>query len=172
LRQKRSSKPSFNAVKAENANRNRSVLRRFRAGRREGGERTGGLLSLGQREKQRNPVCRRKSSKRKLKQKCCPPLPGRAAKPPNLCAKRTAKSQKNCRKTSSLVLSEFSWLFLCPEALFAPLKLQAQIVFYCVQAALPTGFFAAFFPGKKARNPFSKPQLEDSILKTSFSIRN
>jgi len=32
-----------------------------------------------------------------------------------------------------------------------PCKFQAQIVCYCVQAGSPAGFFAAFFPGKKAR---------------------
>jgi len=30
-------------------------------------------------------------------------------------------------------------------------KLQAQIVWFCVQTGSPAGFFAAFFPGKKAR---------------------
>ena len=34
MRQKRSRKPSFNAVKAANANRNRNAVPRFRAGRR------------------------------------------------------------------------------------------------------------------------------------------
>jgi len=33
----------------------------------------------------------------------------------------------------------------------AAFKFQAQIVCYCVQAGSPAGFFAAFFPGKKAR---------------------
>jgi len=41
--------------------------------------------------------------------------------------------------------------FFCPEALLATLKFQAQIVCSCIQADSPAGFFAAFFPGKKAR---------------------
>jgi len=41
--------------------------------------------------------------------------------------------------------------FLCPEALLATFKLQAQIVCCCTQSGSPAGFFAAFFPGKKTR---------------------
>ena len=44
-------------------------------------------------------------------------------------------------------------LFFCPEALFATLKLQAQIVYNCFQAGSPGAFFAAFFLRKKARIP-------------------
>jgi len=58
---------------------------------------------------------------------------------------------ENCRKTSKLVLSEILRLFLCPEALLAAFKFQAQIVCFSAPAASPAGFFAAFFPGKKAR---------------------
>jgi len=58
---------------------------------------------------------------------------------------------ENCRKTSLLVLSEISRLFLCPEDRLATLKFQAKIVWFCAQAGSPAGFFAAFFPGKKAR---------------------
>ena len=103
-----------------------------------------------QREKQRNPVCRRKSSKRKLKQVCRSPLPGRPAKLALLCAKRTGKNRRTDRKTNEFVFSAGLRFFYCPEALFAPFKLQALIVCYCSQAGSPAGFFAAFFPGKKA----------------------
>jgi len=76
---------------------------------------------------------------------------GRASEAGPAVRKAHREKPENCRKTSLLVLSEILRLFLCPEALLAPLKFQAQIVCYSVQAASPTGFFAAFFPGKKAR---------------------
>jgi len=41
--------------------------------------------------------------------------------------------------------------FFCPEALLAPLKFQTQIACFFAQAGSSAGFFAAFFPGKKAR---------------------
>jgi len=68
-------------------------------------------------------------------------------------AVRKAHREKleNCRKTSKFVLSEIFRLFLCPEAQLATSKFQAQIVCFCAQDGSPTGFFAAFFPGKKAR---------------------
>jgi len=61
-------------------------------------ERTRALLSLSQREKQRNPVCRRKSSNIKLKQKCRPPLPGRPAKLALLCASAQRKTAGQAEK--------------------------------------------------------------------------
>ena len=106
---------------------------------------------MSQREKQRNPVCCRKSSNSKLKQACCPPLPGRPAKLALLCAKRTGKNRRADRKNKQVCFSADLRFFLCPEARVATCKLQAQIVCYRVQAGSPSGFFAAFFPGKKAR---------------------
>jgi len=70
-------------------------------------------------------------------------------------AVRKAHSE-NRRQTGENEQAHFSGLplvFFCPEALLAAFKLQAKIVCYCVQAGSPTGFFAAFFPGKKARPP-------------------
>jgi len=106
---------------------------------------------LGQREKQRNPVSRRKNNKNKLKQECCSPLPGRPAKLALLCAKRTGKNRRTDRKIYKFIFPAGLRFFFCPEALLATSKLQAQIVCFRAQAASPAGFFAAFFPGKKAR---------------------
>jgi len=76
---------------------------------------------------------------------------GQASEAGPAVRKAHREKPENCRKTSKLVLSEIFWLFLCPEALLAPFKLQAQIVCFFIQAGSPAGFFAAFFPGKKAR---------------------
>jgi len=79
------------------------------------------------------------------------PLPGRPAKLALLCAKRTAKNRWTDRKTNKFVFPAGLRFFLCPEALWTPFKFQAQIACFCAQAGSPAGFFAAFFPGKKAR---------------------
>jgi len=79
------------------------------------------------------------------------PASGQASIAGPAVRKAHREKPENCRKTSSLVLSEIFRLFLCPEALFAPFKLQAQIVCYRAQAGSQAAFFAAFFPGKKAR---------------------
>jgi len=79
------------------------------------------------------------------------PASGQASEAGPAVRKAHREKPENCRKTSLLVLSEIFRLFLCPEALLATFKFQAQIVCYCAQAGSPTGFFAAFFPGKKAR---------------------
>jgi len=63
---------------------------------------------LGQREKQRNPVCRRKSKNLKPKQERRSPLPGRPAKLALLCAKRTGKSLKIAEKQACLFYRKFS----------------------------------------------------------------
>jgi len=68
-------------------------------------------------------------------------------------AVRKAHRENRCQ-TGENEQAHFSGLlpvFFCPEARLATSKLQAQIVCYCVQAGSPAGFFAAFFPGKKAR---------------------
>jgi len=80
-----------------------------------------------------------------------PTASGQASEAGPAVRKAHREKPENCRKTSSLVLSEIFRLFLHPEACMATFKLQAQIVCCCVQAGSPAGFFAAFFPGKKAR---------------------
>ena len=65
-----------------------------------------------------------------------PPLPGRQLR----CRpvrKAHREKPENYRKTSSLVLSEIFWLFLCPGALFAPFKLQAEASFVFPFASSP-----------------------------------
>ena len=57
---------------------------------------------MGQGEKQRNPVCRRKSSKCKPKQECRSPLLGRPAKPALLCASAQRKTAGQTEKQTSL----------------------------------------------------------------------
>jgi len=64
---------------------------------------------------------------------------------------RTAENRRTDRKTNEFVFPAGLRFSLCPEALLAASKLQAQFVCCCIQAGSPTGFFAAFFPGKKAR---------------------
>ena|GEM_PF-5227636 len=136
---------------------------------------------MSQREKQRNPVCRRKSGKRKLKfdeegnasllsQKRSRKPPFNAVKVTNAIRSRSAvprfragrQSRPCCARAHSekppdrpknklVCFSAGLRFFFCQEARMAACKLQAKIVCYCVQAGSPTGFFAAFFPGKKAR---------------------
>jgi len=79
------------------------------------------------------------------------PASGQASEAGPAVRVRTAKNRRTDRKTNKFVFPAGLRFFYCPEALFAPLKLQAQIVCYRVQAGSPAGFFAAFFPGKKAR---------------------
>ena len=70
--------------------------------------------------------------------------------------------QKTCvrpRKMSKLIFSDCRRFFFCPEALFATLKLQAQIVCERSQAGSPGAFFAAFFLRKKARIPLCQFRL-------------
>jgi len=86
----------------------------------------------------------------------------------DLCAPRTGKSQKNYRKTSLLVLSEFFWLFLCPEALFAPFKLQAQFAGYCIQAGSPAKSLCAAFFRKRVSLPV-RFRFAGSMLQTMNS---
>jgi len=89
---------------------------------------------------------------------------GQAGKAGPAVRKAHREKPENCRKTSLLVLSEIFRLSLCPEARWATLKSQAQIVCFCIQAGSPNGFFAAFFPGKKARILPAQCQFADSIL--------
>ena len=79
------------------------------------------------------------------------PLPGRPAKLANLCAMRTGKSRRTDRKMNKFIFPAGLLLFFCPGARLAAFQLQAQIVWFTLRAPSPTGFFAAFFPGKKAR---------------------
>ena len=131
LRQKRSRKPAFVAVKAANAMRNIVAAHRFRAASFAG------------------VLCAKRAAKsRWTDQKMNEFIFWLAF---GFSSARKLSSRRSSFRRILFVFPDDLRFFLCPEALLATLKLQAQIVCYCVQAASPTGFFAAFFPGKKAR---------------------
>jgi len=67
------------------------------------------------------------------------------------CAQAHSENRRQAGENEQAHFSGLPPVFFCPEALWTTFKLQAQIVCHCVQAGSPAGFFAAFFPGKKAR---------------------
>jgi len=79
------------------------------------------------------------------------PASGQAGEAGPAVRKAHREKPQVSRKNKLVCFSVCPAVFFCPEALLTPLKLQAQIVCYRVQAGSPAGFFAAFFPGKKAR---------------------
>ena len=75
-------------------------------------------------------------------------------------AVRKAHSEKppDSQKMNAFIFWPVRRFFFCPEALFAMLKLQAQIACKRSQAGSPAAFFAAFFLRKKARIPLCQFQ--------------
>jgi len=79
------------------------------------------------------------------------PTSGQASEAGPAVRMRTAKNRRPAGKINLFIFRPVRRFFFCPEALLATFKFQAQIVCFCAQADSPAGFFAAFFPGKKAR---------------------
>jgi len=91
---------------------------------------------LSQREKQRNPVYRRKSSKHKLKQERTHRFrAGQLCWP--CCAQAHSENRRQTGENEQAHFSGLPLVFFCPEALLAPFKLQAQIAWFCPQAGSP-----------------------------------
>jgi len=104
---------------------------------------------LRQREKQRNRVCRRKSSNIKPNQKCCPPLPGRPAKLALLCAKRTGKSLKIAEKQASLFYRKFSGFSYARKLAWQHASYRRKLFFIAFQPVRQLASLQLSSPGRK-----------------------
>ena len=163
MRQKRTRKPRYVAVKAAILTRNGSVALRFRAGhtnRNWTGRMRWGFAPNPTRVGA-PPWTRRRRMLRDVDHQQLAAVAwmtqftasGQASEVGPAVRKAHSEKPPDSQKMNTFNFWPVRRFFFCPEAFFATLKLQAQIVCERSQARSPGAFFAAFFLRKKARNP-------------------